>query len=341
MMKILLLFLFASATVQAQWFYQEGGTTERLRAVSAVNDSIVWASGNHGTFTRTTDGGRSWIASHVAGGDSLDFRDIEAFDANTVYLLSIGPGKRSRIYKSIDGGSSWILQFAGSDAKLFLDEFAFWDSMNGMAVGDEIDGHLFLMRTTDGGLHWSQITPASIPKARPGEGAFAASGSGITVEGTSNVWIGTGVKTARVFRSTDRGQTWNVAVTPLMNENETSGIFSVAFCGAKKGIVVGGDYQKVSATHANVALSNDGGITWKLAPGSPPAGFRSAVIYVSCDYLITVGPSGTDFSTDGGKSWKQIDMIGYHAVGRARDGKGIWAVGEGGRIGHYVDLIVR
>jgi photosystem II stability/assembly factor-like uncharacterized protein len=328
-------------SLSAQWFHEESGTTERLRAVSVVSDSVAWASGNHGTVVGTIDGGKSWVASKVTGADSLDFRDIEAFDERSAFILSIGPGERSRIYRTSNGGSSWILQFVASDPKIFLDEFAFWDSTQGVAVGDEFNGHLFLLRTSDGGQHWVPIPPLKIPDALPGEGAFAASGSGIAIEGMNNVWIGSGVKTARVYRSSDRGETWSVSTTPILQENESSGIFSIAFCDTKKGIVVGGDYKKENQSRSNVAVTNDGGMTWKSATDAPPAGFRSAVIYLTKEYLVTVGPSGTDYSTDGGKSWKQIDMIGYHAVGRARRGKAIWAVGDKGRIGHYVDLIVR
>ncbi len=340
-MRTLLLLFLGSATLNAQWFHEDSGTTERLRAVSVVSDSIAWASGNHGTIVRTTNGGKKWIALKIPGSDSLDFRDIEAFNAHDAFVLSIGPGQSSRIYKTMDGGSHWALQFIASDPKIFLDEFAFWDSTNGIVVGDAIDGHLFILRTSDGGAQWNRIDSSKIPDVCVGEGAFAASGSGIAVQGTSNAWIGSGVNTARVFSSTDRGETWKVATTPILQESESSGIFSIAFWDEKFGIVVGGDYKRETESRKNVAMTVDGGISWKSVGNPPPAGFRSAVIFLTREYLIAVGPSGTDFSTDAGMTWKQIDAVGYHAIGRARYGKAIWAVGEKGRIGHFVDLIVR
>jgi photosystem II stability/assembly factor-like uncharacterized protein len=340
MRTVLLLFL-GSVTLNAQWFHQDSGTTERLRALSVVSDSIAWASGNHGTIIRTTDGGKKWITLRIPGSDSLDFRDIEAFDTQHAFVLSIGPGHNSRIYKTINGGSDWALQYIAGDPKIFLDEFAFWDSTSGIVVGDAIDGHLFVLRTTDGGAQWKRVASSKIPDAFAGEGAFAASGSGIAVQGASNAWIGSGVNAARVFSSTDRGETWKVATTPILQESESSGIFSIAFWDEKFGIVVGGDYKRETESRGNVAMTADGGISWKSVGDPRPAGFRSAVIFLTKEYLVTVGPSGTDYSTDSGMSWKQIDMIGYHAIGRARYGKAIWAVGEKGRIGHFVDLIVR
>jgi photosystem II stability/assembly factor-like uncharacterized protein len=340
-MRYILLALFTSVTLNAQWLREESGTHERLRAVSVVSDSVAWTSGNHGTVVRTTDCGKQWTVLKVQGADSLDFRDIEAFDASDAIVLSIGPGDLSRIYRTTNGGESWILQYVANDPRVFLDWFSFWDPTNGIAVGDAIDGHLLILRTTNGGREWTRIPSSGIPDARPGEGAFAASGSGITVNGSKNVWIGSGVNTARVYRSSDRGESWNVSNTPILQNSESSGIFSVAFWDEKCGIAVGGDYKKENASDSNVALTYDGGISWKLEKNSPPSGFRSAVTYLTKEYLITVGPSGSDFSTDGGKAWKQIDMIGYHAIGRARNGKSIWAVGEKGRIGHFADLIVR
>jgi photosystem II stability/assembly factor-like uncharacterized protein len=336
-----LLLIAMTSSVSAQWFREESGTTERLRAISVPSDSIAWASGNHGTVVRTTDAGKNWTTLRVPGADSLDFRDVEAFNAQDAFILSIGPGEDSRIYQTSDGGKAWTLQYIAEDPRIFLDEFAFWDSMNGIAVGDAVDGHLYSIRTSDGGLHWNRIPPSQIPVALPEEGAFAASGSGITVEGASNVWIGSGVNTARVFRSSDRGKNWNVSTTPILHESESAGIFSIAFWDSDRGIVVGGDYRKENDARNNVALTYDGGVTWKLCNNPPSAGFRSAVMFLTKEYLITVGPSGSDYSTDGGKTWIQIDTIGYHAIGRARNGKAIWAVGEKGRIGHFVDLIVR
>src|SRR5262245_47095907 len=99
-----------SASAFAQWIEQSSGVKTRLRGVSAVSDQIAWASGG-GTGLRTTDGGKTWRRLNVPGAESLDFRDIEAFDANTAYLLSIGEGDKSRIYKTADGGKTWTLQF--------------------------------------------------------------------------------------------------------------------------------------------------------------------------------------------------------------------------------------
>ncbi|HEU4772809.1 MAG TPA: hypothetical protein VFS68_11700, partial [Candidatus Udaeobacter sp.] len=91
---------------------QDSGTTNGLIAVSPVNPRVVWASGRNGTFTRTTDGGRTWNAGVVPGAEALQFRDVQGFSARVAYLMSIGNNPTDfRVYKTLDGGATWTIQF--------------------------------------------------------------------------------------------------------------------------------------------------------------------------------------------------------------------------------------
>ena len=310
---LFLLIVFCNASVRAQWTPQQSGTTVRFRGVSAVSS------------------------------EALDFRDVQGVDANTAYLLSIGTGEQSRIYKTTDGGASWTLQFTNHNAKAFFDAFAFWDAMSGIAMSDPVDGKFVIIRTTDGGAHWQEVSSANIPNALEGEAAFAASGTCLTVQGKNNVWFGTGGgKTARVFRSSDRGQAWAVSPTPIMAGNASSGIFSLAFKDARNGIAVGGDYKIEREAHDHVARTNDGGRTWTLLRGSQPTGFRSGVVYVAgavAPTLVAVGPSGSDYSLNNGASWTGMAGDGFHAVSFAGATGAGWAVGEGGRIAKFAGTV--
>ncbi len=334
---LLLLSLLSFHTIaDAQWQAQTSGTTARFRGVSAVTDQIAWASGANGTFARTVDGGNTWQAAVVPGAEKLDFRDVEAFDANTAYLLSIGPGEASRIYKTTDGGKNWTLQFTNANPKAFFDAIAFWDVNNGLAVSDPVDGHFVVIRTSDGGKNWTPIAPQNMPAAFEGEGAFAASGTCLIAQGKTNAWFATGgAKTARVFRSMDNGQTWFVASTPIKTGNAASGIFSIAFKDARFGIIVGGDYQKEKEASDHIAVSQDGGRNWTLLKKSGLTAFRSAVTWIGASELLTVGPSGSDVSMDDGANWKPSDTAGFHAFSVARRGSTGWAVGEKGSIAKF------
>ena len=326
------------AIVQPQWTTQNSGTTARFRGVSAVSRTVAWASGNGGTYARTTDGGATWQSAVVPGAAQLDFRDVQGVDANTAYLLSIGPGEQSRIYKTADGGRVWALQFTNHNARAFFDAFAFWDARTGIAMSDPVEARFILIKTTDGGARWIEIPRENLPSALEGEGAFAASGTCLAVQGRTNVWFGTGGATvARVFRSTDGGETWKATSTPITAGNPSSGIFSIAFKDARNGVIVGGDYKKEGEASNNVATTTDGGGTWVLAKGPRPTGFRSAVAYVPGTrgpMLVTAGPSGSDYSTDNGASWTSLASNGFHAVSFARTGDG-WAVGESGRVAKF------
>jgi len=166
-----------------QWTRIPVETKTSLRGLSVVNENIIWASGTDGTFLNTVDGGKNWTVGKISGAENLDFRDIEAFDANTAYVLSIGNGDSSRIYKTSDGGKSWRLQFKNTNEKAFFDALAFSDSQNGIAMSDPVEGFYFLIATNNGGETWKRIGEDKMPRAINGEAAFAASGTCLITQG--------------------------------------------------------------------------------------------------------------------------------------------------------------
>lgn len=330
-MRILASILWAGTVLAQSWTPQTSGTTASLRGVSAVDRNIVFASGSGGTWLVTQDGGQSWRAAQVPGAAGLDFRAVYALDARTVYLLSIGEGDKSRIYRTTDGGAHWELLLTNSDPKGFWDELAFWDARHGIVLGDPVDGAFTILTTSDGGRNWTrQHGPAAVA----GEGAFAASNSSLVAMGKAEAWFGTGGPGgARVFHSRDGGKTWTVAATPIRNDSASAGIFSLAFSDALHGVAVGGDYRKPEDDRKNVAITSDGGSTWR-APSGQPKGFRSAVEYLrDTKVWLTTGTSGSDISADGGESWKNFDDGNYNALASW------WAVGPKGRIARWTAAV--
>ncbi len=326
-----LIFFTFVATSDAQWQKQTIDMKASLRGLSVVNEKVIWASGTGGTFLKTTDGGKSWKVGKVSDAEKLDFRDVEAFDANTAYLLSIGAGESSRIYKTSDGGQSWKLQFKNTNEKAFFDAFAFWDAAHGVAMSDPFDGKYFLIKTDDGGQSWKPLPNDKMPPARDGEAAFAASGTCLAVTGDKDIWFVTGGRAARVFHSSNGGLGWLVSFTQILNGAASQGIFSIAFDRAGNSVVVGGDYQKPNETERTLALSSDG-IAWRNFPGL--SGYRSGVTFVDKKTLIAVGSSGSDVSYDGGKTWKNLDRENYNAV-QANGKNAIWAVGASGLVAKF------
>ncbi len=292
---------------------QETQTSAGLRGLSVVDEKIAWASGSEGTYLRTTDG-LIWHADTVPGAGKFQFRDVEAFSATSAILLTAG--NPAKVYKTTDGGDSWLETYSNTTEGIFFDAMDFWDDQNGIAFSDAINSHLVIITTSDGGSSWQEINYENLPSSPPdGEGGFAASGTCITTFGDSLVWIGLGSPDSRVFKSTNRGNTWTVVNTPMKGATQAAGIFSLEFISPDYGIVVGGDYELVNETKNNAAVTQDGGLTWTLIGQKGPKGYRSAVVHVpETDIWLAAGRAGVDFSADNGKTWNLLDTVGYYTV---------------------------
>lgn len=323
----------------AQWVQQNSGTNAEFRGLVATSASVVWASGTRGRVARTTDGGAMWTVDTLPGAAGLDFRAIAPRSERLAWVMSAGQAEngQAQIFRTTDG-SQWTRQYSTTQTGVFLDAIAFWDDSHGIAMGDPVGGKLFLLVTEDGGARWTQVNTEAAPPVLQGEAAFAASGTCLIVQGSSNVWIGTGGGArARVYRSTDRGRTWRVADTPVHAGNSASGVFSVAFSDDRHGVAVGGEYSKPKELFDNVALTSDGGATWRKPTGVLPQGYMSAVAFVPGTHgrqLVAVGLGGTARSDDGGETWAMVDTVGYNSVSFAPNGDG-WAAGPRGRIAKW------
>jgi photosystem II stability/assembly factor-like uncharacterized protein len=232
--------LASAGTPGYAWHDTPSGSTARLRGISAASATTAWASGYVGTVLRTTDGGATWQEVGPPGTQNLQFRDIEAFDADHAVIMSVSTTDPPtptdfRIYVTSNGGQTWALTFVNQEPTAFYDCMTFFDSRRGLALSDPPDGmHFRVIATDDGGLTW-HVTGQQMPLALPGEFAFAASGQCITTDHGRRAWFGTGgAAQARVFRSDDGGASWTVAPTP-MNSGLMAGIFALAFPGSNTG----------------------------------------------------------------------------------------------------------
>ena len=261
---------------------QTSGTTQLLISVSPVNENVVWAAGTGGTFVVTTNGGKTWKSGVVPGttddpNDELQFRDVQGVSDKIAYLMSIGNNTTDfRIYKTVDGGEHWTIEFTNQTANAFYDCFAFWTPDRGITHSDSVNGVFPDIRTFDGRT-WHSIS-AHMPPALSGEASFSASGTCIATEGQSNAWIVTGGGSiARILATRDGGNTWKAYDTPLLSSPSAGGV-SVAFRDGFHGILGGGDLN--SNTAAAAATSDDGGRTWNLTNKPPVQGAIFCLAYV-------------------------------------------------------------
>lgn len=321
------------------WRGQLNEGTVSFRGLCAVSNNVVWASGNGGTFARTTDGGKSWQVSKIPGAEDVDFRDIEAFDDKTAIVFGIeSPAK---FYKTTDGGKNWRLVYYNDNDDVFFNSAHFRNKKEAIALSDPIDGKFFIIQSSDGGDSWTKLYEESFPKAIEGEGIFSASGSNIAMPEENKIMFVTGCTAARVFIFSYNGLSWSYVDAPLESGAGTNGIFSIAMKNDKEGIIVGGDYEKEDQTKTNAALTTDGGKTWKLIEKNKPSGFRECVKYLpDSDIVITVGPNGSDISYDGGRSFQRFaSYMGLHTLAVSPDGKGCFAAGREGLIVKLVQPI--
>ena len=336
---LLTLLILGTATAQlpnVEIQEQISGVEVLFIGISPVDESVVWISGTNGTYGRTLDGGEHWEIGVVPGADTLQFRDVHAVNDNTAYLPSIGNGDQFRIYKTTDGGKSWTLQFMNAEPSGFFDCIDFWDAHSGMAFSDSFDGAFYIITTGDGGESWHRVPPEVLPPARPGEGSFAASGHCLHAGGDSTVWIGTGAHEsapARVLKTTDRGITWTYSDTPIPG-GSVRGITSVAFLDSATGAVLGGDVADMTSREDNIALTDDGGITWTQAGRPSFSGPVYGAVYVPhapTSTLVAVGPEGLAITSNQGASWTTLSNENLWTIGFGGPSTG-WALGRDGRI---------
>lgn len=301
-----------------------------FRGLSVVNQKVVWVSGTGGTVLRTIDGGKDWENISVPNMEKIDFRDVEGFNKNTAIVMGIA--SPARFYKTTDGGQNWKLVYFDDREGVFFDGMSFWNKNDGIAFSDPVDGQHLLIRTTDGGNTWHEIPKEGFPHKLNPEFGFAASGTGIPVQGRKTVWLGMGGVKSRVFKSEDGGMNWSVAETPVVHGGQSTGIYSVAFKNKKVGISVGGDYTNQSIKNT-MAYTNDGGATWHL-PEKQTHQYRECVAHYRGNIFFAVGPSGFDMTTDNGKNWHPHywEVNNLTAVAFAKRSNVGFAVGKGGQI---------
>jgi photosystem II stability/assembly factor-like uncharacterized protein len=293
-----------------RWKPVPTGSDQQYRGLDAVDKRTAWVGGSDGEVLRTTDGGRTWKDVSPPDTTGLLFRDVEAESAQRASVLAIGEGDASRIYRTTDGGRHWQLAFVNDDPAAFYDCMDFFDGgRRGLALSDPVGGKFRILGTFDFGRTWRVLPTRGMPDAVAGEFAFAASGTCLVTHGDRDAWFASGGGAARVFHSRDGGFSWTVTTAPIPAA-PAGGVFSLAFRNRHDGVMVGGDFTLEDNGVDASGFTRDGD-HWR--GGGDLTGYRSGVDWLG-DTLIAVGPTGSDVSYDGARSWKPFDDASYDAV---------------------------
>jgi len=315
----------------AVWEHQFREQDLSFRGISAVSETTVWVSGNHGSVLVTLDGGAHWERNSLPGYEELDFRDIEAFGPDTVLVMSAGtPGV---ILKTTNGGKSWYQVFYDDHPGMFMNSMSFFDRNHGLVVGDPMNGRIFLMETYNGGDTWTVLPDPQRPIPEEGEYLFAASGNCLVTWEKSSAAFVTGGTRARVWMTEDAGMHWQPVETPMRSGMPTFGIYAIHRTGSHC-YCVGGDYTDPENRQGTYCAASSHCNNWTL-PDIQPYGFRSCIKMMKVhdqDVLVTTGMNGTDISTNGGMSWHVIDTLGFHTMDVEPSGRILFAAGSDGRI---------
>jgi len=349
--------LLCATAAPAQWTIQDAHTTADLRGIHALGNGVAWASGTEGTVLRTTKDGKDWQrCATPPDADHLDFRGIQAFDASTAIVMSSGKGPLSRLYKTTDACQTWKLVLTNPDPEGFWDAIQFADRKHGFLLGDPVqrapDRTPFAeFRSIDGGQTWNEVDEAHwIQPPNRDAAIFAASNSSMLIRNGASIFVTGGSRVNLYNRSVTSGYSvtgpnpgtgtrpYIVIRLPMGTDAASSGAFSIALSEKTGvGVVVGGDYTTPNEASYTAVYSTDVSFFhWNKAE-TFPHGFRSAVSYdVTTKTWITVGPNGTDISTDDGRNWRPLRPSSTEAPDADQHWNALslpFVVGPHGRIG--------
>ncbi|CAI8219767.1 MAG: Ycf48-like protein [Formosa sp. Hel1_33_131] len=290
-----------------------------IRAIEFNNNKLMAVSSIGNRYTIDVDT-KDVLIDRVST-DPINFR-ASALVNDTFFSLSIG--NPALLFKDD------VLVYEETHPNVFYDALHFWNSKEGMAVGDPINGCMSVITTRDGGETWQKTPCESLPASNEGEAAFAASDTNIAIVG-NQAWVATGGRSSRVFYTSDKGKSWSVFETPIIQGEETTGIFSIDFYDALNGFAIGGDYTKPKNQHSNKIRTRNGGKTWEVVAQDQTPGYRSCVQFSPNRHakgLVAVGFEGIDYSSDSGESWKQLSEEGFYTLRFVNDSVA-YAAGKG------------
>lgn len=281
-----------------------------IRAIELTATNELWFAANNGLYGRYTQENGMRMAAISYDSVLPSFRSIASNGENVFAMSILNP---ALLYKLTPKPE---LVYKEEHEKVFYDALKFWNEKEGIAIGDPTDDCLSIVITRDGGNSWEKLSCDILPTVIEGEAAFAASNTNIEIIG-DKTWVVSGGKQSRVFYSPDKGESWEVYDTPIVQGIETQGIYSVDFYDEMHGFVIGGDYTKPDDNTKNKASTKDGGKSWDIISDKKGPGYKSCIQYVPGSEgkaVIAIGFTGISFSNDAGKHWKKLSDEGFYTI---------------------------
>jgi len=278
-----------STDAGATWNSIQSGGTAVTHGFDRLDAQRAWAAQDGGEIVFTTNGGTQWVRAWVQGFDTLGkVMDIAFADASIGWAAGGNQGfseNRGVLSRSTDGGRSWTPQLEVTDFTFKGLETI--NTQTAFAVGafDFVGGGLVL-RTTNGGLSWQNVTPAS-------DGfrdVFFINSSTGWVVGSS------------IYKTTNGGLSW------ARQYAEDAELDAISFSDPLRGWATG--YNNL------VLRTTDGGRHWvPQNVNAPPVTAITGVTAVNSTTAWIAGWYGfVAQTTNGGNTWRQEQIAGAEQV---------------------------
>ena len=280
--------------------------------------SSPWGNGVY----RSTDAGRTWTHLGLENTHHIGRIQVHPRDPDVAYVAAVGhlwgPNHERGVYRTTDGGENWELV-------LFVDEnTGAIDLAMDMADPNTLFAAMYqrrrrawgfngggpgsgIYRTTDGGDTWKELTNG-LPeedKGRIGLTIYGGDGNQVfalveaDARGPRQSFGGGGGRSIRngVYRSTDRGETWQ----HISTTNNRPMYYSQVWADPN-------DPERIYLGGASLYRSSDGGrnFTADGASGVHPDHHALWIDPANSNHLILAGDGGVSVSWDRSENWYQL-----------------------------------
>jgi photosystem II stability/assembly factor-like uncharacterized protein len=312
-------------------------STPTVLDLHMFTDSSGWAWAGGNQILHTDSGVQHWtIVPPPIGSDVID--EVQWVNAQDARILTTTPNSVNEMERPYaltgwltdDGGTTWV---RGEPLTVDLEtgqapegssfgsggtDFPFVDPLHGWFFDTQdatIGGPILILRTVDGGLHWSVIdqTPSK-GTAPPGALPVACTKYGMSFLNATTGWVAGSCGTNGPFFDVthDGGVTWTPQPFPCGAECVVE---APQFTSPVDGELLAG------VSSRDLYVTTDGGKNWTHRNGEVPAAFP---YFIDATHGVAMGATGNFngigvlwTTSDGGGSWAQVPGGAIHGNGPA------------------------
>lgn len=306
----------------SSWTSQLSNTVSNLFSVDFVDEFVGYVVGGGDQTTesfailKTIDGGLNWLRQTLPDGYTnwSSLNTVEFVDANTGWIgIGYGAMNKGKIYKTTDGGDTWIQQYVGTLEKIAsghkdnsaidvgdgIRSIFFKDAYNGFAISGTIGYARSIVTTTDGGSSWIQK-------------CYEWESDGLLSVYVSDAGKGWAVGFAGIIYITENdGASWSQILSGIQSYLYSGDDIYSVFCLDENMSWAVGHRQGGGGGGSIILNTTDGGKIWKtqlhISGTSKPI---KSVYFVDENFGWALGENGVWRTTDGGRNWVKGSLQG-------------------------------